>query len=57
MLARVDFSADAIRRYIESEESSWTPEELTEPLQAAVALTKTWMKDVGATEVGLLTVG
>lgn len=57
MLERVDFSADAIRRYVESEESSWTPEELTEPLQAAVALTKTWMKDVGAAEVGLLTVG
>ena len=57
MLERVDFSAESIRRYVESEESSWTPEELTEPLQAAVALTKTWMKDVGAAEVGLLTVG
>jgi hypothetical protein len=30
---------------------------LIEPPQAAVAITKTWMKDVGPKDVGLLTVG
>jgi hypothetical protein len=57
MLERVDASPDAIRRYIEAEENSWTAEELIEPLQAAIAFTKTWMKDIGPTQVGLLTVG
>jgi hypothetical protein len=57
MLERVDASADAIRRYVEAEENSWTAEELIEPLQAALAVTKAWMKDVGPKDVGLLSVG